>query len=113
MAAAAFEYGFTLPDGSKIIHGEGVMVKDAYPPELDIPGQLQVFSPGGEADPQTPCFSGPHGIFLFDVKVRMPRHVHMSPKASGDGNRYIVFRQTQWSLLALVYHTHGQHALQG
>lgn len=90
MAAAAFDYGFTLPNGSKIIHGEGVMVKDAYPPELNIPGQLQVFSPGGKADSQTPCFCGPHGIFSFDVNLRMPRHVHMSPKASGQGNRYIV-----------------------
>lgn len=90
MAGTAFEHGVTLPNGSKIIHGEGVMVKDAYPPELNIPGQLQIFSPGGRADPQTPCFCGPHGIFAFDVNLRMPRHVHMSPKASGDGKRYIV-----------------------
>ena len=88
--AAAFEYGFVLPDGSKIIHGDGVMVKDAYPPELNIPGQLQVFSPGGKADAQTPSFCGPHGIFAFDVNLRMPRHVHMSPTASGNGKRYIV-----------------------
>jgi hypothetical protein len=90
MAAASFDYGFTLPNGSKIIHGEGVMVKDAYPPELKIPGQLHVFSPGGKADAQTPCFCGPHGIFPFDVNLRMPRHVHMSPQVSGPGKRYIV-----------------------
>jgi hypothetical protein len=90
MSAAAFNYGFTLSNGTKFIHGEGVMVKDAYPPELNIPGQLQFFSPGGEVDSQTPCFCGPHGVFLFDDNLRMPRHVHMSPKASGGGNRYIV-----------------------
>jgi hypothetical protein len=90
MSAAAFNYGFTLSNGTKFIHGEGVMVKDAYPPELNIPGQLQFFSPGGEVDSKTPCFCGPHGVFLFDDNLRMPRHVHMSPKASGGGNRYIV-----------------------
>jgi len=88
--ASSFDYGFTLPDGSKIIHGEGVLVKSAYPPELNIPGQLQVFSPGHRTDPTTPAFCGPHGIFSFDANLRMPRHVHMAPKASGDGNRYIV-----------------------
>lgn len=88
--SSSFDYGFTLADGSKIIHGEGVLVKDAYPPELNIPGQLQVFNPGHRADPTTPTFCGPHGIFSFDVNLRMPRHVHMAPKASGDGNRYIV-----------------------
>jgi len=88
--AAAFDYGFTLPDGTKVMHGKGVMVKDAYPPELNIPGQLQIYSPGHKADSTTPTFCGPHGVFEFDVNLRMPRHVHMSPKASGDGNRYIV-----------------------
>ncbi|CAM1508740.1 Fc.00g055880.m01.CDS01 [Cosmosporella sp. VM-42] len=88
--AVSFNYGFTLPNGSKIIHGEGVMVKDAYPPELKIPGQLQVFNPGHGTDPKTPAFCGPHGVFAFDTNLRMPRHVHMSPRASGGGNRYIV-----------------------
>tara|TARA_R110002060_G_scaffold41238_9_gene52753 strand:- start:597 stop:1250 length:654 start_codon:yes stop_codon:yes gene_type:complete len=88
--ATCFEYGFTLANGTKIMHGEGVMVKDAYPPELNIPGQLEVFSPGHNADATTPKFCGPHGIFQFDTNLRMPRHVHMSPKASGDGLRYIV-----------------------
>ena len=52
--ATCFEYGFTLANGTKIMHGEGVMVKDAYPPELNIPGQLEVFSPGNNADATTP-----------------------------------------------------------
>ncbi|KAH7146613.1 hypothetical protein B0J13DRAFT_552361 [Dactylonectria estremocensis] len=88
--ASSSDYGFTLSNGSKIIHGEGVLVKDAFPPELNIPGQLQVFSPGHGTDPTTPAFRGPHGIFSFDVNLRMPRHVHMAPRASGDGSRYIV-----------------------
>ncbi|KAH6667004.1 hypothetical protein B0J14DRAFT_603790 [Halenospora varia] len=88
--AESYELGFKLPNGTKIIHGEGVMVKAAYPPEMNIPGQLQVFSRGHRSDPTTPAFCGAHGIFSFDVNLRMPRHVHMSPKASGAGNRYIV-----------------------
>jgi hypothetical protein len=90
MSAATFNYRFTLPNRTKIIHGKGIMVKDAYPPELNIPGQLQFFSPGGEVDSEKPCFCGRHGIFPFEVNLRMPRYVHMSPKALGDGNRYIV-----------------------
>lgn len=87
-----FEYGFQLPDGSRIIHGDGVFVKDAYPPELGIPGQLNVFSPGHSTDPNhSPCFCGPQGVFNFDVHLRMPRHVHMSPRRdSKGGHRYIV-----------------------
>jgi quercetin dioxygenase-like cupin family protein len=88
--ASSFQYGFTLPNGTKIIHGEGVLVKDAYPPELNIPGQLQVFSPGHRDDATIPGFRGPQGIFSFDVNLRMPRHVHMAPRESGSGNRYIV-----------------------
>ncbi|KAM0543278.1 hypothetical protein ACHAPJ_012362 [Fusarium lateritium] len=88
--ASSFQNGFVLPNGSKIIHGEGVQVKDAYPPELNIPGQLQVFSPGHRNDATTPAFRGPHGILSFDINLRMPRHVHMAPKESGPGNRYIV-----------------------
>lgn len=88
--ASSFEYGFTLPNGTKVIHGEGVMVKDAYPLNLNIPGQLQIYSPGHNADSTTPTFCGPHGVFEFDVNLRMPRHVHMSPNSSGDGKRYIV-----------------------
>lgn len=88
----AFEYGFQLPDGSRIIHGDGVFVKDAYPPELGIPGQLHVYTPGQSTDPGlSPCFCGPHGVFNFDVNLRMPRHVHMSPlKGEHGGHRYIV-----------------------
>ncbi|KAF5615197.1 hypothetical protein F25303_13830 [Fusarium sp. NRRL 25303] len=88
--ASSFQYGFTLPNGTKIIHGEGVLVKDAYPPDLNIPGQLQVFSPGHRDDATIPGFHGPQGIFSFDVNLRMPRHVHMAPRESGSGNRYIV-----------------------
>ncbi|KXH66694.1 hypothetical protein CSAL01_13582 [Colletotrichum salicis] len=88
--ATPFSFGFELPNGTKIMHGDGVLVKDAYPPELSIPGQLQVFSPGHSADPTTPTFSGPHGIFNFDTNLRMPRHVHMAPNVSRGGSRYIV-----------------------
>lgn len=87
---APFDYGFKLANGTRIVHGDGVNVRNAYPVEAKIPGQLHVFNPGSKTDPTTPTFCGPNGLFAFDVNTRMPRHVHMSPKASGEGNRYIV-----------------------
>jgi hypothetical protein len=102
MTVAAFEYSFTFPNRSKIIYSKGTIVKDAYPPELNIPGQLQVFSLGGEADSQTLCFCSPHSIFSFDVNIRMPRHVHMSPKASGHSKQYIVEKILVLNSIALA-----------
>ncbi|EXJ94484.1 hypothetical protein A1O1_02880 [Capronia coronata CBS 617.96] len=79
---ANFDYGFTLPDGTIIAHGEGVLTKQAFPPELQLPGTMHVFSPGHETDPSVPCFQGPAGILDFDTTCRMPRHVHMTTNTS-------------------------------
>ncbi|KAH8881295.1 hypothetical protein GQ53DRAFT_832487 [Thozetella sp. PMI_491] len=82
------EYGFLLPDGSRIVTGSGVHVRSAFPPDLDIPGTLHMFSVGNANDADTPCFRGPMGFFPFDTTMRMPRHVHMS---TGPGpQRYLV-----------------------
>jgi len=84
------EYGFALDNGTRIIHGQGSLVKDGFTPDLNIPGKLEVFSPGHRADPGVPCFCGPQGLFPFTTENRMPRHVHMSNNSSGKGKRYIV-----------------------
>jgi quercetin dioxygenase-like cupin family protein len=86
--AAPGAQGFLLPNGSRVVHGEGVNVRSAFPPELDIPGTLHIFSAGNAADPSTPVFKGAMGMFPFDTSCRMPRHVHMST-VPGE-KRYIV-----------------------
>lgn len=73
-----FEYGFTLPNGVHIVHGEGSLGKDAFPPQVNIPGRLYEFSPGHALDSRTPAFCGAQGCYEFDVDVRMPRHVHLT-----------------------------------
>ncbi|KAK5400789.1 hypothetical protein LTR06_011249 [Exophiala xenobiotica] len=75
---ADFEYGFTLPDGTRVAHGEGVLTKRAFPPETGLPGTMHVLSPGHDVDPTVPCFCGPAGVFHFDTTCRMPRHVHIT-----------------------------------
>lgn len=85
-----FEFGFTLANGTRIVHGEGSLIKPAYSPELGLPGILQVLSPGHGSDSCCVSFSGPNGLFQFDTTCRMPRHVHMSPRADGPGLRYVV-----------------------
>jgi hypothetical protein len=84
-----FEYGFTLPNGVHIVHGEGALGKDAFPPEIGIPGKLYEFSPGCTLDSQTPAFRGAQGCYEFDVNVRMPRHVHVAREGLGE-QRFVV-----------------------
>ena len=89
--AQTSEFGFRLANGTQIIHGQGSHTRLAFPKEPDIPGQLSVFSPGHRTDPQhTPAFCGPQGIMPFTTENRMPRHVHMSPDATSNKQRYIV-----------------------
>ncbi len=83
------EYGFLLPNGSRVVHGSGVQVRSAFPPELNIPGTLHMFGVGNSGDASTPPFRGPTGFFPFDTTMRMPRHVHMStgPGTNGTSSR--------------------------
>ncbi|KAK3716373.1 hypothetical protein LTR37_006523 [Vermiconidia calcicola] len=88
--AAPYSYGFFLENGTQVVHGEGAEHRQAFPIDSNIPGELQIFSPGHQSEPRTPCFCGPQGIFPFTTENRMPRHVHMSPNPSGNGKRYVV-----------------------
>lgn len=82
--------GFQLPNGCRIVHGAGSLVKRAYPPETNLPGTLQIFSHGNGGDKSCVPFCGPSGLFQFDTTCRMPRHVHMAPDKDQPGMRYVV-----------------------
>jgi hypothetical protein len=85
------EIGFLLPNGSRIVHGEGSVIKNAFPAEMNIPGQLQILHPGHRKDASVPSFNGMFGCLPFDTNTRMPRHVHMTePAVEGEDRRYVV-----------------------
>lgn len=88
--SADHEFGFMLSNGTRIVHSEGSIVKDAFPPEMNIPGQLQIFHPGHRKDPNTPSFNGMFGCLPFDTVTRMPRHVHMTEPAEDGARKYVV-----------------------
>lgn len=85
-----FEYGVYLDNGTQIIHGSGAQTRSAFPPELNIPGDLQTFNVGHRRDPRTPSFCGPTGCLPFTTENRMPRHVHMTTNTDSENQRYIV-----------------------
>ncbi|KPM46316.1 hypothetical protein AK830_g136 [Neonectria ditissima] len=98
--STTFNYGFTLDNGTCIVHGEGVNVKSSFPPELDIPGVMHVFNVGNASDPTTPAFKGSFGVLPFDVATRMPRHVHLSTEPTG--KRLLVEKVLVMNGVALV-----------
>jgi quercetin dioxygenase-like cupin family protein len=87
---ATHEYGFVLENGTRIVHGQGSVRREAFPPEMKLPGTMQVLTPGNRGDASCPSFSGPSGLFQFDTSCRMPRHVHMAPKDDSTGMEYVV-----------------------
>lgn len=72
------DLGFSLENGTRIIHGDGSLVRSAFHPGDGLPGTLQLFSLGHTLDKSCPAFCGSNGLFEFDVTCRMPRHVHIS-----------------------------------
>ncbi|KAF2120998.1 hypothetical protein BDV96DRAFT_683382 [Lophiotrema nucula] len=84
------ETGFLLSNGTQIIHGNGSIIRRAYPPETNLPGILEIFSLGHDKDATCPSFCGANGLFQFDTTCRMPRHVHMSPLGDGPELGYVV-----------------------
>ena len=85
------DFGFWLANGTRIVHGEGSITKNAFPPEMEIPGQLQVFQAGHIKDDKVPTYNGMFGCLHFDVNTRMPRHVHMTDATiEGESKRYVV-----------------------
>ncbi|PVH72886.1 hypothetical protein DL98DRAFT_609475 [Cadophora sp. DSE1049] len=92
--ATTFDYGFLLPSGTRIIHGDGSFLRNAYPPKMNIPATLRILNPGHTIDPTTPSWSGSMGIVEFNTTVRMPRHVHLAAKKHGTGQRLVAERIT-------------------
>lgn len=84
------EQGFFLDNGTQITHGAGAPTKNAFPPELNIPGKLQTFNVGHKTDARTPAFAGPTGCLAFTTETRMPRHVHMDNSSTGSNSKYVV-----------------------
>lgn len=70
--------GFSLSNGTRLIHGDGSVIRSAFPPNENLPGTLQLFSLGHALDKSCPAFCGSNGLFEFDATCRMPRHVHIS-----------------------------------
>ncbi|KAF2028610.1 hypothetical protein EK21DRAFT_90574 [Setomelanomma holmii] len=82
--STTYDYGFTLVNGVRIVHGTSSSGKDAFPPEVNIPGRLYEFNPGHTLSPDTTLsFCGPQGAYKFDVDTRMPRQVHLSRPEHG------------------------------
>ena len=46
--ASKHDFGFVLDNGTRIVHGEGSIVKQAFPPETKLPGTMQVFTQGNK-----------------------------------------------------------------
>lgn len=72
------ELGFLLPCGTRVIHGAGSFVKQAFPLESNLPGTMELYSVGNANDPCCPVYRGPAGCLQFNTTCRMPRHVHMA-----------------------------------
>jgi hypothetical protein len=82
--------GILLPNGTRFSHGTGSIIKPAFPPETNLPGQMQLFTLGHSTDASCPSFCGTNGLLQFDTTCRMPRHVHMSPINGGPEMGYVV-----------------------
>ena len=48
--ATTHKYGFLLENGTRIAHGQGSIVGNAFPSDMDLPGKMQVFTPGDDGD---------------------------------------------------------------
>lgn len=78
---SALSHGILLSNGSRIVHGSGAKVKDAF---VDIPVTLHELH-SGHSDTR-PAFRGQSGFIEFDTNIRLPRHVHIAPPNVGGKN---------------------------
>ena len=69
MSETAAGLGLLLPNGCRIVHGDGADVKRPF---ADIPVVMHELSAGGEP------FAGQFGVIPFDASLRLPRHIHMA-----------------------------------
>lgn len=86
--ATPLEHGITLPNGSNIVHGSATKVKDPF---AHIPVTLNEMAPGSIN--QRPAFRGQTGFIQFDTRMRLPRHVHISPNVNGKDGQDLVYER--------------------
>ena len=61
-------WGFDLPNGSRVVHGEGAGIKSPF---TQFSLKMHELSRGGRQ------FKGQFGVIPFCTEYRMPRHVHI------------------------------------
>lgn len=85
------EYGVTLENGSRIVHGAGANTKIPFQ-DLGFPVQMNELSAGSISTIKAGniSFSGQFGFIEFDTSIRLPRHVHIAPLSADDGKQKFV-----------------------
>ena len=98
------EYGITLENGSRIVHGTGASVKVPFQ-DLGFPVEMHELSAGSTTTTKdgNVSFGGQFGFIEFDTSIRLPRHVHIAPLSAEDGKqRFVSERILVLSGMALV-----------
>ncbi len=101
---ANHEYGITLDNGSRIVHGTGASIKVPFQ-DLGFPVEMHELSAGATSTTKdgTVSFAGQFGFIEFDTSIRLPRHVHIAPLSERDGKqRFVCERILVLSGVALV-----------
>lgn len=73
MSGPSAEPGVLLPNGCRIVHGEGARVRRPF---ADIPLVMHELSGGAGRDGGG--FAGQFGVIPFTAALRLPRHVHLA-----------------------------------
>ena len=103
-------HGLTLPNGTIAVHGEGANIKQPFADlpdltmhELDAGVSFEKSSPDISSEIKTGRpFAGQLGFIPFTTSIRLPRHVHISSRVSGDSQRLVAERILVLSGTALV-----------
>jgi hypothetical protein len=98
------EYGVTLENGSRIVHGAGANIKIPFK-DLGFPVRMNELSIGSDSTTKdgNVSFRGQFGFIEFDTSIRLPRHVHIAPVSDEDGRqRFVAERILVLSGVALV-----------
>jgi hypothetical protein len=98
------EYGVTLENGCRIVHGAGANIKIPFQ-DLGFPVQMNELSLGSNSTSKEGniSFSGQFGFIEFDTSIRLPRHIHIAPVSSENcTQRFVAERILVLSGVALV-----------
>jgi hypothetical protein len=101
---ADHEYGITLENGSRIVHGTGANIKVPFQ-DLGFPVEMHELSAGSASSTRggKAPFAGQFGFIEFDTSIRLPMPVHIAPLSAEDGEqRFVCERILVLSGVALV-----------